>query len=88
MNHSILLLLFAFAASPAVLADQASPIPDMSPALQSRIDSAVAATLDGRTHGRPEPAARHSTGTGTQRSAGSGSGGTDEPGWKPYHSAM
>jgi hypothetical protein len=88
MNHSITLLLLALAASPAVLADQAAPIPDMSPALQSRIDSAVAATLNGRAHGRTETAARHSVGTATQRPAESGSGGTDEPGWKPYHSAM
>lgn len=86
-HGSIAILLLAFAASPAALADQAL-LPDMSTALQSRIDGTIAATLNGRADDRREAAAKHSTGRGTQRSTGAGSGRTDEPGWKPYHSAM
>jgi len=78
------------AAASLALAAEPAPLPDMSQALQSRIDGRISASLDGHSRSRPvAPEEPRAVSRGADRTATtSASGRTDESGWKPYHSAM
>ena len=83
-------LLLTLCAGP-VQADDPAPLPDISSALQSWIDGRMSEVLNGSTEthratASPEPI--ESLDQGLARRAAPPSGRTDEPGWKPYHSAM
>lgn len=83
-------LLFTPAASPLAYAGPAVQLPDMSSALQSRIDRQES-DIPSRHASEDATASAWQFGTarrGTRPDMPSGSGCADEPAWKPYHSAM
>jgi hypothetical protein len=84
------LLLLAVCSGPA-LADEPGRLPDLSGALQARIDGRMSAVLDAKPAGKPAPAPVSASRPSADRADAVAERRplrTDESGWKPYHSAM
>jgi hypothetical protein len=74
-----------------VLADEPARLPDLGSALQARIDGRVAASLNTGVETRQEASVAAATPSPDRRTHPQSEprlGRTDEPGWKPYHSAL
>jgi hypothetical protein len=85
-----LALLLALGAGPA-MADDPIRLPDLGGALQSQIDGHLSAILENRARPRQQARAQEPTRSAVHRiepGTVSAAGRTDEPGWKPYHSAL
>ena len=81
--------LCAMAAGPTLAAEDTAKLPDLSRALQARIDGRMSAALNTRAVSETKSAERaESPGSTARRETTSASGRTDGRGWKPYHSAM